>query len=223
MLAALITPDRATLTNLICTHNGQHQDWSAAYRLYSKDRVDESVLFDAVLAEILSVLPEQDALVVALDDTLVRKRGPHIDGVAWRRDPLGPPFQTNLVRGQRYLQMSAAWPLAEGQARMVPILFHHTPSAKKPAKDASASQVSEYKEQAKQKCLNVQALEEMKGLRERCPATRSILFCGDGSYTNATVVKHVPQKCTYIGRIRKDAKLHHLPVVPVITANGRPR
>ncbi len=62
-------------------------------------------------------------LVMALDDTLTRKTGTHIDGVSWKRDPLGPPFQTNLVRGQRYLQFSAAWPLENGAARMVPVVF----------------------------------------------------------------------------------------------------
>lgn len=223
MMAALITADRATLTNLICTHRGQHSDWSSAYRLYSKDRVDESVLFDAVLKEVLGAIPEQEPLVVALDDTVVRKRGLHIHGVSWRRDPLGPQFQTNLIRAQRYLQMSAAWPVADGQARMVPILFHHTPSAKKPAWNASMSQLSEYKEQAKQRSLNTQAIEQIRRLRTQCPHGRAIVLCGDGSYTNATLIKELPAACTYIGRARKDAKLHYLPFEQSVKPNGRPR
>jgi hypothetical protein len=111
MLAALVLADRATVTNMICTHAGQHRDWSAAYRLYSMDRIDEGVLFDAALNEVGAALPEPEPLVVAMDDTIIRKCGTHIDGVSWRRDPLGPHFQTNLVRAQCFLQMSAAWPL----------------------------------------------------------------------------------------------------------------
>jgi hypothetical protein len=102
------------MTNLICTSGGQLHDWSADYRLYSEGRADLSALFAPVLHEVLHALPPEAPLVVALDDTLLRKTGTYVDGVAWRRDPLGPPFQTNLVRAQRFLQMSAAWPLKTG-------------------------------------------------------------------------------------------------------------
>lgn len=223
LLASLLIGETPTITNLICAHAGQHRDWTAAYRLYSQGRVDEGVLFDRVLDELLTVLPDHEPMVIALDDTLIRKRGTKINGVSWRRDPLGPPFQTNLVRAQRFLQMSAAWPLGEGQARMVPILFHHAPSAQKPVKNASPEQLSWQREEQKQRRLNAQALEQMKLLRERCPSTRSMIFCGDGSYTNTTIVKNLPEHCTYIGRIRKDAKLHHPPALQEGKPNGRPR
>ena len=112
MLAVLLCPERATLTNLICTSGGQQHDWSADYRLYSKGRTDINGLFSSVLKEVLSALPQEEPVVIALDDTLLRKTGTHIDGVAWRRDPLGPPFQTNLVRAQRFL---------EGRVLVVPV------------------------------------------------------------------------------------------------------
>ena len=60
-------------------------------------------------------------------------RHPHRRSL-WAGDPLGPAVQTNLVRGQRYLQLSAAWPLAHGAARMVPVAFVHSPSAPKAPK-----------------------------------------------------------------------------------------
>ena len=47
-------------------------------------------------------------LAFAMDDTIARKTGKKIHGSAWKRDPLGPAFQTNLVLAQRYLQFSAA-------------------------------------------------------------------------------------------------------------------
>ncbi len=55
--------------------------------------------FDALL-EVCVALPEEIPLVVGVDDTLARNSGARIPGVAWRRDPLGPAFQTNLVVGQ---------------------------------------------------------------------------------------------------------------------------
>jgi len=62
----------------------------------------QRLLFRHGLREIEGQLRPQAPLVVALDDTLVRKSGPHIFGVGYKRDPLGPAFQTNLVRGQRF-------------------------------------------------------------------------------------------------------------------------
>ena len=211
MMAALLCPERATLTNLICTSGLQHLDWSAHYRLYSRHRVDERVLFAQVCESVQQALPAGHPLVIAMDDTLIRKTGPHISGVGWKRDPLGPAFQTNLVRGQRYLQFSAAWPLEQGAARLVPVGFHHAPSPPKPPKGATPEQQREHRETYKQRNLNAQTLAQMKLLREETPGARPIIFTGDGSYTNKSVLRGLPAGCTYLGRMRKDAVLHDPP------------
>lgn len=221
MFATLLCPERSTVTNLICTTGGQQQDWSAHYRLYSRDRVDEASLFASVREALMGDLPPEQPLVVAMDDTLVRKRGTRIAGVGWKRDPLGPAFQTNLVRGQRHLQFSAAWPLEQGSARMVPIGWFHAPSAAKPPKDAGAKQQEEHKEQQKQMCLNTRALKQMRHLRDSCPASRQIIYSGDGSYTNAAVLRGLPKGSAYLGRMRKDAVLHKLPQDKPKGSNGR--
>jgi hypothetical protein len=107
---------------------------------------------------------------------------------------------------------------------MIPILFQHAPSAQKPPKDATEEELVDYRERLKQKRLNVYALDQMRRLREACPPDRHMVFCGDGSYTNAVIIKNLPQHCTYIGRIRKDAKLHYPPKLDSTTkVNGRPR
>lgn len=223
MLAVLLCPEKSTVTNLICVGGGQQRDWSADYRLYSKERVNEDALFALALEEVLAELPAASPLVVALDDTLVRKSGTSVAGASWRRDPLGPPFQTNLVRGQRYLQMSAAWPLDNGAARMVPVVFRHSPSAPKAPKEADDLAREEHRESCRQMNLNAYALREMEGLRQSVPAQRRVIYCGDGSYTNATIVTNLPEGCTYIGRLRKDAKLHYQPEASPGKTTGRPR
>jgi hypothetical protein len=227
MLAALLSQNRCTLTNLICTSGTQHQDWTADYRLYSKDRVNEDALFGQARGSLLKHLPNDQPLVVALDDTLVRKTGKKIFGSGWKRDPLGPPFQTNLVHGQRYLQLSAAWPIADGEARMVPIDFQHAPSPSKPRKNAEdpEQEQAKYREALKQQNLNRISLERIERLRREVPCGRHIVLNGDGSFTNKTILQGMPKGCTYIGRGRKDMALHYLP--PSTTgkarATGRPR
>jgi hypothetical protein len=232
-LAALLCPDRLTLSNVICTSGGQHQDWSADYRLYSKSRVVQEQLFAPVVAAAEQRLPQGRSLVVLLDDTLVRKTGPKIHGVNWRRDPLSPAFQTNLVRGQRYIQFSAAWALDPGSAeqppigpaRALPIALHHAPGAGKlPTKlkdDAQAK--AQHRLECKQKSLTMQALGHFRNLRKAVPLERPIHLIGDGSYTNATIVKTLPENTHYTGRFRKDAVLHYPPPpLPAIHKGRRP-
>lgn len=220
MLAGLVSPCRGTITNLICLCGRAHEDWTADYRLYSQERVDPGLLFRHGLREVEGQLRPEAPLVAAIDDTLVRKSGTHIDGVGFKRDPLGPAFQTNLVRGQRYLQITAAWPGPDGQARMIPVDFTHAPTPKKPSKKAAAAEREAYKEQQKQQRLNVVARGRLEYLRSVVAAGRRLVISGDGGYTNAEFLKHLPENTVYIGRIRKDAVLHALPGAPAPT--GRP-
>jgi hypothetical protein len=221
MVGLLLCPAKSTLSNLICARGGQHADWSSDYRLYSKERVDESVLFGRVRDTLIENLAPDQPLVVGLDDTIVRKTGKKIHGSAWKRDPLGPAFQTNLVLAQRYLQISAAWPLENGEARMVPIAFKHAPTPAKPPKNATPDQHESYREALKQQNLNRETLELLKILRRDTPSARHLVIAGDGSFTNKTVLRGKPQGSTYIGRGRKDMVLHYLPET-VAGANGRP-
>ena len=80
-----------------------------------------------------------------MDDSLLRKTGTRIPGVAWRRDPLGPRFQTNFVRAQRVLQCSASVPLSDGAYRMLPISLLQAPTPTKPSSKASPTEVQQYR------------------------------------------------------------------------------
>ena len=222
MLGLLLCPAKSTLSNLICTRGGQHADWTADYRLYSRERVDESVLFGRARDTLVENLAPGEPLVVAIDDTIIRKTGKKIHGSAWKRDPLGPAFQTNLVLAQRYLQFSAAWPLENGEARTVPIDFLHAPTPAKPPKTATPELHKSYREALKQRNLNRQTLKRLEILREETPASRHLVVTGDGSYTNKTILRGKPKGSTYIGRGRKDMVVHCLPE-SVAGANGRPR
>ncbi len=98
---------------------------------------------------VLQELDSQEYIVAHMDDTLLKKTGKHIPGTAWRRDPLGPPFQTNFIWGQRFLQISMALPDHPecSQSRAIPIDFHHGPTPKKPGKKPDETQWENYKEQ----------------------------------------------------------------------------
>jgi hypothetical protein len=228
VLAQLVCLGRHTLTGLLSTCGRQFGDWSADYRLYSQSRVDPDGLFDVVRRGVQAQLPANAPLVVAMDDSLLRKRGRKIAGTAWRRDPLSPPFALNWVWGQRVLQLSAALPLDQsGRARLLPIDFVQTPTATRPRKNASLEAWSAYRRQQKELNLNVQASRRVAVLRRQLEAEapqRQLWLTIDGRFTNRTLLRGLPADVTAIGRIRADAKLHRQPTTTTCgRRGGRPR
>jgi len=112
-------------------------------------------------------------MCVALDDTILRKRGRTIPGAAYRRDPLGPPFQVNLVWAQREQAMSAAIADGNGDVRMVPIGFRDASTPRKPRKGSAPEEMGEYLEEMKQRNLNALAVETLTCLKTPCSSVGS--------------------------------------------------
>ena len=139
MLSHLVCFGRHTVTGLLRNQDRTQCDWTADYRLYSEDRFDEDKLFGQIRSQIEQLSGPEAPLVVAMDDSLLRKTGRKIYGSRYQRDPLSPPFHVNFVRGLRVLQLSAAVRQgSDGAARMIPIDFQHAALPAKPRKDASA-------------------------------------------------------------------------------------
>ena len=154
------------MTGLLTTSGSQFQDWSAAYRLFSQDRIPVPEIFSVVRRGIADQLPAGAPFRAVLDDSLLRRSGLHTPGVSWRRDPLGPRFQTNFVRAQRFLQISAAMPGNDGIFRLAPIAFLHTPTPQKPDRKATADQLAQYRRNASSSRLSLRAAQQMIQLRQ---------------------------------------------------------
>ena len=208
-----------TVTGLISTAGRQHEDWTADYRFFSQDRWDPQRPFDSVVEGVLGFVAPGAPFVAAMDDTLLRKTGTKIPDVAYRRDPLSPAFHTNLVRGQRFLQVSGIRPSSpQGPApgRASPIRFQPAPPLPKSSARDSEQERVERRKLAKYYNLSTLGRDAIAATRDqldRQPNGRSrILVMGvDGSYTNKTVLRSAPPRTILIGRIRKDARLFHPP------------
>lgn len=209
---------RRTITGILTTRGRQFVDWSSAYKLFAKNRVNVGELFKVVRQGVLEVLPVNSMIIVHMDDTIIRKVGKKIPGTAWRRDPMGPAFHTNFVWGQRFIQVSVALPDTglNSQSRAIPIDFHHCPTIKRLGKDADQAQIDQFKEQKKIAKLSKQGALRIELLRKELDkegAKDRVLYVSvDGSYTNEAVLKSLPAKTVLIGRIRKDTKLYGLPI-----------
>lgn len=209
---------RHTVTGMLTGCGKQFVDWSAAYRVFSKNRINIDEMFKSIIKKIVEVQSQSEFIVAHMDDTLIRKRGKKIPGTGWRRDPLGPPFHTNFVWGQRYIQISLAFAKEETncQSRALPVDFLHCPPVDKPKINASEEDWQNYKERQKQAKLNKQGSFRIKVLRENLDQSgakdKQLLISVDGSYTNDEVLKNLPERTTLIGRIRKDTKLYTTPI-----------
>ena len=224
VLAQIVCLGTHSVTSLLSASGRLAQDWSADYRMYSRQRIEPDALFASVRRNLLDRLSEDSPAVVALDDTRIRKSGRKVSGAKYTRDPLGPPFQVNLIWAQRFLQLSMA-SAATGQARMIPIGWRHAPHPPKATAKSPEQERQRYREQARKQSLGAVASNELARLRswmdDHSQAQRPLWTIVDGGYTNRTVLKNLPARTVLVGRIRADAKLYFLPELK--SSKGRRR
>jgi hypothetical protein len=266
-IGLLVSVRSHLLSNAICAAGRQFQDWTADYRVWSQSPWEGRELFDPILDALPGLLASaEQPVLAALDDTMAKKTGRRIPGVAIGRDPMSPPFHVNLCYGLRFVQISVlVTPLAGGAARALPVCFEFAPPAVKPkiakraqsATSANAATSTEkappekaspekneapaqsvrkpatleelaYKQEKKLRRLPQVGLNAIISLRESLDARpelrhRKLVVSGDGSYTTRLVLQGLPHDTIYIGRIRKDAKLHFPVESCTVKTNGRPR
>jgi len=222
ILGQLSCLGRHTVTGILCSSGRQFCDWSADYRLYSEERFCEDSIFDQVKDEVSSFLAPDEPLIAAMDDSILRKRGRKIHGSKFQRDPLSPPFHTNLVLSQRFIQISAGVPNADGSADMIPVDFLHAPLPQKPRPKAPQIEWDEY-ERARQKAnINLYGAQRLEHFRNTVDQSRQIIMAVDGRFTNSTLLEKFPENMTFIGRVRGDAHLL-MPCHKRTGKKGRPR
>ena len=204
---------RRTISQSICILGRSDQDWSADYKMFSRSPWEADRLFKPVVGEYLQRYPK-GPVVIAIDDTKLRKTGKHIPGASWQRDPMSPPFQVHFIWGLRFLQASLIFPHhqeGEFSARGFPIRFQHVPAVKKPGKRATEEELQRFKALRKQNNLSVSALAMIEDLRkqldDQVPSDRALLVTGDGSFCNRSVFKPQIRNVDLLARCRKDARL----------------
>jgi len=232
-VSALTCLGRRTLSGLLCATGQQFRDWSAAYRLFERERLDGEALWRVPLRSVLETLPPASPIVALIDDTLIRKRGHRIAGTSWRRDPRGPHFADNFIGASGFLQISLALPehpqAPVSAARAIPVDLLHAPAPRKPSRrrDPAGPEWQSWRAASAASAISRRGTERLRYLRQTMDqfadgAARPLLVCADATFTNRTVLRDIPPRTTLLGRVRKDARLYALPTAEEKN-NGRGR
>lgn len=227
-LSLLACLGRHTITGMLCAGGRQFVDWSADYRLFSSPQWSPAGVFGPVVEGVLEVLDRNAPLIAALDDTYLKKTGTKIPGVAYRRDPMSPPFHPNFIRALRFCQLSATVPVvgAKGPPRAIPVRYEHIPPVPKPGRGAKGEEWTEYHRRVRKESVTAHGSRLVRSLRQAVDAKsdqqgRTLVITADGSYCNGSMIKGLPDRTTLIARIRQDAKLYSLPTAQPSTGRRR--
>jgi hypothetical protein len=231
-VASLLCLGRKTIASMAIYLKRSSTIPVADYKFYSERKWETDDLFRSILAEAVKYVPG-DYITIGVDDTRLSKTGKKIPFANWGRDPMSPPFQTNLKWGLRELHFSIILPLygsppqiitSNGKQektlgpadqitppRAIPVRWVNAPSAKRPGKKATAKQIEEYKEFTKTHNLSVLTVERLKELRLELDnlglKNKTLIQVGDASFCNKTCMRAEIEGVIQVARCRKDAKL----------------
>jgi hypothetical protein len=143
-LSLLVCLGRRTISRAICAQQRQFQSWASDYKLFSLSRWTPRSLFAVVLKLALGLVSKTQPVVIALDDTITRKTGHRIPNASTLRDPLSPPYHTNLIWALRFIQAVLLICPTDGigAARAIPIAFNLAPPVPKPKKKKASITVT---------------------------------------------------------------------------------
>ena len=212
----MTTARRHTVTSSLRAGGRDQRSHSADYFIFSRADWEQSALFDSVTdvaVETMDHLGLGGRLVVAMDDTGLKKTGKTIAAAGWQRDPLSPPFHLNLRWGLRFVHLAAIVPGHKlGHApEAISIGFRLAPALKRPKKTAPVEEQVAFKAAKKKNNLSMIAVEEMAHLRAHLDASGrkdlNVLMAGDASYLNKAILKGLPQNMDIVARTRGTSKL----------------
>lgn len=131
-------------------------------------------------------------LYVVVDDTLLHKRGQHVFALGWFRDAVASTRKrVATASGNNWVVLALAvpLPLSSGCYLCLPLAFRlKMPGKGQPSCAALAREL----------------LEEVVGWFPN----RDLILIGDGGYANQALLTDLPERVTFVGRMRLDAAVY---------------
>jgi SRSO17 transposase len=205
---------RRTVTGMLVAAGMAGQRHHSAFHRFFAEGVWSLDALGLAVFRVVEPLLAKEKILVAIDDTLARKRGLKVFGVGMHHDPLlssrGKAI-TNWGHSWVVLGVIVQFPLWPGRAFCLPILFrlylNHQAAAR-------AGRVHHTRPE-----LAVEMLRTVCQHRKN----RHFHALADSAYGGQSVLCELPANCELTSRLVMDARLHALPAPRRPGAKGRPR
>jgi hypothetical protein len=204
VMGELFSFARHTVTQGLMALGLTDADWSAWYRLFSRERFDEEHLAHCLFGETLEHVDVLQPYVVGVDGTQVPRSSMKMPGTSWLKAPRTPPFRVGIHRAQRFLQGAWLTPVEAGYSRAVPLRF--LPIF--PEKAIPAASVPPCREWEGGLAYLNWVRQELDAARR---STQRLLALGDGSFDTLGMWQGLPDRTALVVRTARNRCLYHLP------------
>lgn len=201
VLAEVFAFGRHTVTQLLLTMGVVEGDWSAWYRLFSKQRVCEEELATQMISETLRHVKADEVYVVGTDGTQIPRSSLRMPGTSWLKALGTAAFKPGIHRAQRFVHGCWFLPLAKGFSRAIPLRF--IPAFPDKAQPAEAIKP----------CKEWEAgVRFVRWVRERLDQAgrqaQQMLYLADGGFENARLWAQLPARVIGALRTAKNRALY---------------
>jgi hypothetical protein len=184
---------------------------SSFHRFFSKSWWQLDELGVTLVGLVDRLVPKDEPVVAALDDTLGRHTGKKIAGASMHRDALLSTRLRPLFHWGHVWVVLGITVRAFGKTWCLPVLFRLYRSSKRCEADRRPFR----------RCTELAA--ELIALLAKALPHRQLIVVGDAAYTNSSVIKRRASNVTVIGRSRLDAALYKPAPARQRGQMGRPR
>jgi hypothetical protein len=206
LIGVIVSAGRSTVhRSLSSIREFSRGHWSCYHRVFCKARWSCMALARIVARLVLARIPDDQPVVLAVDDTVTQHRGKHVYGKGCHRDAVRSSHTHTVWRwGHKWVVLAVALPMPGGvMPWALPVLCalyrprgegrHKTP---------------------------IELARQLLCLLERWFPKRRFILLGDGGFNSHEFARKVARHSALVSRFFKDAALHDLPVQ---TGKGRPR
>lgn len=215
LVGALLVGGRRTVTRVLWAASALAVGhFSSFHRVFSRARWSMVPMARILATHAVRLLPADEPIEVAMDDTVTRHRGPRIHGRGLHRDAARSTLQRNLrCHGHRWVVLAILTKLPMVSRRWaLPVLcdLHLT-----------RAEAERQQRRFRSPCETARLLAL---LLFRWFPGRRIVFLGDGGYASLHLAKSIVRwGGTLVSRFHPDAALYADPPKSAVRRRGRPR
>jgi hypothetical protein len=202
LMGELFSFARHTVTQGLLALGLTDADWSAWYRLFSRQRFTEALLAHYLFVQTLRHVAPTQPYVIGVDVTQVPRASLKMPGTSWLKASGTAAFRPGIHRAQRFLNGSWLLPIEVGYSRAIPLRF--LPAFPEKAVPAESPACKEW-----EAGLQMVAWTRTE-LNAAGRAEQLLLTLGDGAYDREGFWRGLPPGVAAVVRTAKNRRLRGL-------------